>query len=1035
MSLSKAFVDKFKKEYGCEIQPIPENEIFDTHGFKLSGKIEKGDKTLYIAYLGRGRLSTYTSYKEELSLLEDDLPENSFILIFKSDKSDQNYVYELKDGKIASSSKTFKEITDEFRNIGLSKSVMSNIIDDVWRMIEHTSGDDRAMFINLIMCLLHRTDIPVTSHKKYGSLSLSEFMAKYLELNAAEEYEEATEFARSIDKKSIYDGIVRLIKQRGQDESRNADIEKKIENIRKNNEQTILLLVMQIYRKLYKPYVHSGKDDFGELFNQVETKWMPDGKKSQGQVYSPTHIKRLALALLTPHLKKGTKHVILDPACGQGGFTLQFAKYCDDNDLSDDVVIYQNDKDRILSDMVFMRAICLYNTRIETLNQNLFSISEDTIPRRTVTMLLMNPPFGMNKGDRQIFPSDFDWQEERAVRGADNIKLNEWTFLRYSLWRFCKSGAWFFFVIPTTCISENKQNNWDKHQFLRECRLDHVINLREDIFKGQNASKAVALLVGQYFGGTKDVDDKNYTRLTDLSDDGGVIKEKNGAYKYEEGSLEKLWSERLFNDVDKWPKLQKHDDDRKSRKIHSDDSNSDSDRKSRNKHNKDDHKLKKKEDDNSSDDDNDVIDEDDHKSRNKHNKDDHKLKKKEDDSDDSGDDESEDSYEIMTFNTETTQYTTYDENEYYIYKVLSSKDNWIYKRRIRLTDAERRKAFYLSVENRRHECMTSILNRMDYERIKKNDDPKCEWRNIPVTELFKYIGKGKWKNAKEFKDSGKYPLISGTSNNNGIIGYVDKYDYDDQLYFTVPGCADIYNMFCQTEKFAATTNVHILQLNDKYKHLKENAEMICKQASEKFNDGTYSYHGNNLSRDRLLKESIKVPYNKETDEIDFSLTGRFDIEDKEVTRDVKVTDLFEIIGRGKTSSVLTLKDGKYPLISCTGHNNGIMRFIDKYDYDGDYITVASDGDATSGYCFVQHGKFAVYSNVLVLKPKDPKLIPILSELALAMTMEFRRKYSFGNKLNADRLKSEVIPQLPFKPTSDGKFELDIEGIRYIYIYI
>ena len=322
---------------------------------------------------------------------------------------------------------------------------------------------------------------------------------------------------------------------------------------------------------------------------------------------------------------------------------------------------------------------------------------------------------------------------------------------------------------------------------------------------------------------------------------------------------------------------------------------------------------------------------------------------------------------------------------------------------------------------------------MDYERIKKNDDPKCEWRNIPVTELFKYIGKGKWKNAKEFKDSGKYPLISGTSNNNGIIGYVDKYDYNDQLYFTVPGCADIYNMFCQTEKFAATTNVHILQLNDKYEHLKENAEMICKQASEKFNDGTYSYHGNNLSRDRLLKESIKVPYNKETDEIDFSLTGRFDMSKMEVTRDVKVTDLFEIIGRGKTSTISTLKDGKYPLISCTGHNNGIVRFVDKYDYDGDYITIASNGDATAGYSFVQHGKFITTAGVLLLKPKDSKLIPILSELALAMTMKFRRKYSFNHALSVDRLKSEVIHQLPFKPDSKGNFKLDIDGIRYIYI--
>ena len=1057
MSLSKAFIDKFKKEYGCEIQPIPEDEIFDTHGFKLSGKIEKGDKTLYIAYLGRGRLSTYTSYKEELSLLEDDLPEISFILIFKSDKSDQNYVYELKDGKITSSSKTLKEITDEFRNIGLTKSVMSNIIDDVWRLIEHTSGDDRALFINLIMCLLHRTDIPVTSHKKYGSLSLSEFMNKYLELNAAEEYEEATEFARSIDKKSIYDGMVRLIKQRGQDESRNADIEKKIDDIRKNNERTILWLIMEIYRKLYKPYVHSGKDDFGELFNQVETKWMPEGRKSQGQIYSPTHIKELALALLTPHLEKGTKHVIFDPTCGQGGFTLQFAKYCDDNDLVNDVVIYQNEKDKILSDMIFMRAICLYKTRIETLNQNVFSIPESDIPRGTVTMLLMNPPFGMNKGGKQIFPSDFNWQEEKSIRGADNIKLTEWTFLRYSLWRFCKVGAWFFFVIPTSCISENKQNHWDKQQFLRECRLDHVINLREDIFKGQNGGKAVALLVGQYLGGTKDVDDKNFTRLTDLSDDGGILRGKNSAYEYENGTLEKLWKEKLFNDVDKWPKYDKtllrkskvsKDDSeneiisRKSKRKQKGSKNDDSEdeiisRKSKrkqkgskedetisrkSKRSKEDETISRKSKRNKDDDSEDETE------SNENNSTDEIISRK------SKEDDEMDSYDSITASEDIC-------NEYYIYKILAPNSNWIFKHITKISDEERRKAFYMSIVNRTQAYMTNIVNAFDYKSTKKSDDPKCEWREIKISDLFELV-----KGLKTFdfpdkddKHKGIIPLISASSFNNGISTYINEYSYDTAEHdnipvLTVAGFGSSGETFVQTGKFAVRGHGSIMVIKPKLKYLQDIdiLQIVAHIMKTEFATKLYSYQ-NALNNTRLMNETIKLPFNKETNKIDFSLAGDFDTSHMEVTRDVKVTDLFEIIGRGKTSTISTLKDGKYPLISCTGHNNGIVRFVDKYDYDGDYITIASNGDATAGYSFVQHGKFITTAGVLLLKPKDSKLIPILSELALAMTMEFRRKYSFNHALSVDRLKSEVIHQLPFKPTSKGDFELDIEGIRYIYI--
>ena len=50
-----------------------------------------------------------------------------------------------------------------------------------------------------------------------------------------------------------------------------------------------------------------------------------------------------------------------------------------------------------------------------------------------------------------------------------------------------------------------------------------------------------------------------------------------------------------------------------------------------------------------------------------------------------------------------------------------------------------------------------------------------------------------------------------------------------------------------------------------------------------------------------------------------------------------------------------------------------------------------------------------------------------------MTMQFKRKYSYNSAITLDRLQNEVIHQLPFKPDSKGNFELDIDGIRYIYI--
>lgn len=105
-------------------------------------------------------------------------------------------------------------------------------------------------------------------------------------------------------------------------------------------------------------------------------------------------------------------------------------------------------------------------------------------------------------------------------------------------------------------------------------------------------------------------------------------------------------------------------------------------------------------------------------------------------------------------------------------------------------------------------------------------------------------------------------------------------------------------------------------------------------------------------------------------------------------QDFKLKDIF-IIERGKskyTKSYGNNHKGEYPVYSAS--NNAPLTFIDTYDYDGEYLTWATNGFA--GYIKIINGKFSFNSDRGLLIPKiqglnleyiKDKLQPIFRELA------------------------------------------------------
>ncbi len=81
-----------------------------------------------------------------------------------------------------------------------------------------------------------------------------------------------------------------------------------------------------------------------------------------------------------------------------------------------------------------------------------------------------------------------------------------------------------------------------------------------------------------------------------------------------------------------------------------------------------------------------------------------------------------------------------------------------------------------------------------------------------------YGGNGKYTEAYIEKNRGEYPLISGQTVDNGIIGLIDSYDYefDSCLTYTKDG-EKSGTIFKRSGKFSLTSHANALVLKDEYK--------------------------------------------------------------------------------------------------------------------------------------------------------------------------------------------------------------------------
>ena len=104
-------------------------------------------------------------------------------------------------------------------------------------------------------------------------------------------------------------------------------------------------------------------------------------------------------------------------------------------------------------------------------------------------------------------------------------------------------------------------------------------------------------------------------------------------------------------------------------------------------------------------------------------------------------------------------------------------------------------------------------------------------------------------------------------------------------------------------------------------------------------------------------------------------------------KEYKISEI-SVLGRGRVISTIEISKQKrpqYPVYSSQTSNNGIMGYLDDYDFDGEYITWTTDG-ANAGTVFYRNGRFNctnVCGTIKVDKNIDAYFLSVVLQSATA----------------------------------------------------
>lgn len=240
----------------------------------------------------------------------------------------------------------------------------------------------------------------------------------------------------------------------------------------------------------------SNRQHFGDIYEQILQDLQSAG--NAGEYYTPRALTEFMVEMIDPKLGE----IVLDPACGTGGFLTCAIRHIRDNYVKkiEDEKLMQSSL-RAVEKMQLPHILATTNMLLHEIEAPAFIQHGNTLARPYVSytqsdrvdVILTNPPFGGTEelGIESNFPAHLQTRETADLFLALIVRL-------------LKDGGRAAVVLPDGSLFGDGVKMRVKEQLLKECNLHTVIRLPNSVFKPY-AGIGTNLLFFEKGSPTKDV--------------------------------------------------------------------------------------------------------------------------------------------------------------------------------------------------------------------------------------------------------------------------------------------------------------------------------------------------------------------------------------------------------------------------------------------------------------------------------------------------------------------------------------------------
>lgn len=321
------------------------------------------------------------------------------------------------------------------------------------------------------------------------------------------------------------------------------------------------------------------------------------------------------------------------------------------------------------------------------------------------------------------------------------------------------------------------------------------------------------------------------------------------------------------------------------------------------------------------------------------------------------------------------------------------------------------------------------------------------WKKFNITDIFVVKNTHSILSSEIEADSGIYPYVTASKENNGVETYADieKYKIEKGKCLLIGGKTMVITF--QPKDFISNDSHNLALYMKEGIDVSENTWFFLKTVLEASISHLYSW-GSSISNKSIKKDVIYLPVTQNNTP-DWEYMDRYIVELKptmlsRVDYIIKASnyqplkldisewgtfylcDIFNIDPGTKLDKIkMDTSIEEINFVGRSNANNGVTQKCKRIDglepYPKGYLTLALGG-AYLGSCFVQNGPFYTSQNVNVLIPKENMSDLTKQFIATAIFIESQNNYqAFIKELNA-HVKTDFVIKLPCKVDRTPDYE-------------